>query len=64
MAIDPKSISKIKVGSEDIPIDAVTVGGKTTEEIGELVTSIDEESTDSQYPSAKCVHDIIYGEDV
>jgi hypothetical protein len=58
---DTKSISEIKVGDVKYPIDAKAVGGKTIEQIGELVTSISSSSTDEQYPSAKCIHDIIYG---
>ena len=57
--ITPQSIQKIKIGNEEHPIDAVSVGGKTINQIGELVTSIDGESTDSQYPSAKCMYDLI-----
>ena len=65
MAADIKSISSILVGDEEIPIDAVTIamstGSKTAEEIGDLVTAISGGSTDEEYPSAKCVYDIIYG---
>ena len=57
--ITPQSIQKIKIGNEEHPIDAVSVGGKTINQIGELVTSIDAESTDVQYPSAKCMYDLI-----
>ena len=57
--ITPQSIQKIKIGTEEHPIDAVTVGGKTINQIGTLVTSINAESTDSQYPSAKCMYDLI-----
>ena len=46
---------------EVFPFDAVTVGGKSAAEIGELVTSIDGSSTDSEYPSAKCLYTIVYG---
>ena len=59
MADTPESIQKIKIGNEEHPIDAVSVGGKTINQIGELVTSIDAESTDEQYPSAKCMYDLI-----
>ena len=31
------------------------------EKINELVTSIDGSSTDSEYPSAKCLYTIVYG---
>lgn len=62
MANDPTPISHIRLSDNlDHPIDAVTVGGKETEEIGNLVTSIDSNSTDEEYPSAKCVYNIIYG---
>lgn len=60
MANTPETISYINFGDgEPHPIDAVSVGGKTINQIGELVTSIDSSSTDSQYPSAKCMYDII-----
>lgn len=61
MANTDKSISYIKIGEVEYPFDAVTVGGKGAEEIGDLVTSISAESTDSQYPSAKCIYNIVYG---
>ena len=61
MADTPQSIQKIKIGSTEHPIDAVSVGGKTEEQIGDLVTEIDNASTDTEYPSAKCMYDIIYG---
>jgi hypothetical protein len=62
MANDPTPISHIRLNDIlDHPIDAVTVGGKETGEIGNLVTSIDSNSTDEEYPSAKCVYNIIYG---
>lgn len=56
-----KSIQYINLGDGqgNRPIDAITVGGKSAAEIGDLVTSIDSNSTDSQYPSAKCVYDLI-----
>lgn len=56
-----KSIQYINLGDGqgDRPIDAVTVGGKSAAEIGTLVTSIDSSSTDSEYPSAKCVYDLM-----
>lgn len=56
-----KSIQYINLGDGqgNRPIDAMTVGGKSAAEIGDLVTSIDSNSTDSQYPSAKCVYDLI-----
>jgi hypothetical protein len=54
---DPMSIQKIKIGAEEHPIDAVTVGGKSASDFQEnnLVTSINGSSTDAQYPSAACV---------
>ena len=55
----PESISYIKIGSNNHPIDAVSVGGKSASSIGNLVTSIDSNSTDDEYPSAKCMYDII-----
>lgn len=60
----PESISYIKIGSINHPIDAVTVEGKSISsfQLAEgLVTSIDSNSDDTHYPSAKCVYDIIYG---
>lgn len=54
-----QSIQKIKIGDVEHPIDAQTLDGKTKEQIGELVTSISASSTDSQYPSAKCMWDVI-----
>lgn len=56
-----KSIQYINLGDGEgnRPIDAVTVGGKSAAEIGDLVTSIDGNSTDTQYPSAKCVYDLV-----
>ena len=62
MANTPESISYIQLndGQDPHPIDAMTVGTKSISEIGELVTSIDSSSTDTQYPSAKCIYDIVY----
>ena len=62
----PESIRYIDFGDGvgNHPIDAVSVGGKLGENIqviNNLVTSIDENSTDTQYPSAKCVYEMIYG---
>ena len=64
MANTPEPISYIKLndGLDPHPIDALFVGEKSAAEIGELVTSISGSSTDSQYPSAKCIYEIIYGE--
>ena len=61
MAANENSIQYINIGDGEgnRPIDAVTVGGKSISEIGELVTSIDSSSTDSQYPSAKCMYTLI-----
>ena len=62
MANTPESISYIDFGDgQNHPIDALTVGEKSAAEIGELVTSISGSSTDSQYPSAKCIYEMIYG---
>ena len=54
-------ISSIKINGVEHPIDAVTVGGKSAAQIGTLVTSIDNSSTDTQYPSAKCIYNMVYG---
>lgn len=60
MANEVIPISYINLGDgENHPIDAVTVGGKTINQIGELVTEISSSSTDSQYPSAKCMYNEI-----
>lgn len=59
---DDNSIQKIRIGDKEHPFDALTLDGKTKEQIGNLVTSIDENSTDGEYPSAKCIYDIIYGD--
>ncbi len=65
MANEPESISYINLGDNiDHPIDAVTVGEKSASDLlnkDGLVTSINGSSDDEHYPSAKCVHDIIYG---
>ena len=52
-----KSIRYINIGDGqgNRPIDAVSVGGKTAAQIGNLVTSISSGSTDEEYPSAKCM---------
>jgi len=58
--ITPESIQKIKIGNEEHPIDAVSVGGKTIEQIGTLVNTFDGNVSDhSTYPSAKLVWDTI-----
>lgn len=59
---DDNSIQKIRIGNKEHPFDALTLDGKTKEQIGNLVTSIDSSSTDEEYPSAKCIYDIIYGD--
>ena len=70
MANTPESISHIQVGQDVHPIDAVTVGGKTVSQIksdfsddfqlkSNIVTSLSSTSTDTEYPSAKAVYDII-----
>lgn len=43
------------------PLDAIYFGGKTSDEYQEknLVTKVDEKSTNYQYPSAKCLFDIV-----
>lgn len=61
MANTPEPISYIQIGENIHPIDAISIDGKTLEDIGELVTSIDSNSTDNQYPSAKCIYEMIYG---
>ena len=66
MANTPESISHIQIGQDVHPIDAVSVGGKTLENLqsdfqlkSNMVTSLSSSSTDSQYPSAKLVYDIL-----
>lgn len=66
MANTPQSISHIQIGQDSHPIDAVSVGGKTLENLqsdfqlkSNMVTSLSSSSTDSQYPSAKLVYDIL-----
>lgn len=62
MANEIETISYIDLGDGNAhPIDAVTVGGVSASNLQEknLVTSISASSTDSQYPSAKCMWDII-----
>jgi len=65
MANEPESISYINLGDDiNHPIDAVTVGEKSANNIlnkNGLVTSINASSDDEHYPSAKCVYNIIYG---
>ena len=60
---NPESISSVRINDVDYPIDAVTVGGKSASDFqeGNLVTSIDANSDDVHYPSAKCIYDIVYG---
>lgn len=60
----PESISYIKIGNNEHPIDAVTLEGKPAsyfQDGGKVVTSISQNSTDEQIPSAKCLYDMIYG---
>jgi hypothetical protein len=69
MANTPESISHIQIGQDVHPIDAVSVGGKTLENlqsdfqlksnIVNSTTGLSSSSTDSQYPSAKLVYDIL-----
>ena len=72
MANTPETISYINLGDGqgDHPIDAVSVGGKTVSEIktefeddfqlkSNIVTSVSSSSTDTEYPSAKCIYDIL-----
>lgn len=73
MANTPESISHIKIGQNEHPIDAVTVGGKSVADIksdfsddfqlkSNIVTSsssLSSDSLDTQYPSAKLVYNII-----
>lgn len=73
MANTPESISHIQIGQNSHPIDAVTIDGKTVSEIkGEFsndfqlksniitaTTGLSSESTDTQYPSAKLMYDIL-----
>ena len=64
MANEVESISYIQLndGQDPHPIDAVTIGGKpasTFQTSDKLVTEINASSTDEQYPSAKCMWNII-----
>jgi len=66
MANTPESISHIQIGQDVHPIDAVSVGGKTLSDLqgdfqlkSNIVTSLSSSSTDTEYPSAKAVYDII-----
>lgn len=63
MANEPTTISHIQLndGMDPHPIDAVSVGEKELKDLQQdgLVTSIDSNSRDDEYPSAKCVYDII-----
>ena len=58
-----ESISQIQIGEQIFDIDVVTVGGKSAKEIGNLITSIDDGSSDldMNYLSAKYLYDVIYG---
>lgn len=64
MANTPESISYIKLGENEHPIDAVTIDGKSPsvfQESGKIVTSIDSNSTDEEIPSAKSLYEMIWG---
>ena len=57
-----ESISHINLGDgENHPIDAVTVGGKSASDFQEsmLVTTIDVNSDDVHYPSARAVYMVL-----
>lgn len=57
-----ESISYINLGDgENHPIDAVTVGGKSASDFQEsmLVTTIDVNSDDTHYPSARAVYMVL-----
>lgn len=64
MANVVESISYIQLndGQDPHPIDAVTIDGKPASAFqtsDKLVTELSASSTDEQYPSAKCMYDII-----
>ena len=69
MANTPESISHIQIGQDVHPIDAVSVGGKTLSDLqgdfqlkSNIVissTGLSSNSTDTEYPSAKLVYNII-----
>ena len=61
MAVQSISYIQLNDGLDPHPIDAMMVGNKSAAQIGELVTSINSNSTDGQYPSAKCIYEMIYG---
>lgn len=57
-----ETISYIDLGdSIQHPIDVVTVGGKSASDLqtNMLVTSINAQSDDQHYPSAKCMWDMV-----
>lgn len=58
---DIETITHIKVGDIIHPIETQTLNGKTADnfQIKNLVTEINASSTDTQYPSAKCVYDLM-----
>ena len=62
MANTPETISYINLGDGqgNHPIDAVSVGGKTLDQLQQnmLVTTL-KNADDVHYPSAKCVYDEI-----
>lgn len=63
MSNEIQTISYINLGDgQEHPIDAVSVGGKLGENIqvtNNLVTSVNSSSSDTQYPSAKCIYTLI-----
>jgi len=58
---DIETIKSIKIGDVIHPIETTTLDGKTSDSFQEknLVSSVDENSTNLQYPSAKCVYDLL-----
>ena len=59
-----ETISYININGNEHPIDACSIDGKNDEyfqESGKLVNHISSSSTDDEYPSAKCLYDMIWG---
>ena len=59
-----ETISYININGNEHPIDACSIDGKNDEyfqESGKLVNYISSSSTDDEYPSAKCLYDMIWG---
>ena len=59
-----ETISYININGNEHPIDACSIDGKNDEyfqESGKLVNHISSSSTDEEYPSAKCLYDMIWG---